>query len=209
MIRSSKWQLNCLLEILIITIFNSEIDYLVPTKGTRMILQVNNHSLALTLGSQILPSIERTLTSNTKAAPWSSTGTPAESSRQWLQLSSHWLSSHTFRDRTQSWTFPLLFSIVQEKKKSKSSFPRKITSTKYELSPAICIRFYFSGFLYKGFREFNKRLLFPKDTFYLFFSHLPALEINLVQGGKSFCIFLKQTFYWVNTSNTVDTVPGT
>lgn len=52
-IQSSKWQLNCLLEILILTIFNSEIDYLVPTEGTQMILQVNNHPLALTLGSRI------------------------------------------------------------------------------------------------------------------------------------------------------------
>lgn len=46
-------QLNCLLEILILTILNSETDYLVPTEGIQRILEVNSHPLALTLGSRI------------------------------------------------------------------------------------------------------------------------------------------------------------
>lgn len=37
------------IEILILTIFNSEIDYLVPYTGNTMTLQVNNHPLVVTL----------------------------------------------------------------------------------------------------------------------------------------------------------------
>lgn len=87
-LNSTQLQLNCRLEILILTIFNSEIDYLVPTEGIQMRLQVNNHSLALPLGSRIPITTKdrKNLTSNTKATLWSSTIVPAESSRLWLQL---------------------------------------------------------------------------------------------------------------------------
>lgn len=132
-IQSSKWQLDCLLEILILTIFNSEIDYLVPTEGTQMILQVNNHPLALTLGSRI-PNTSKDSKNLYKQYQGSTRiyrGSPCWVVSEATLHPTGGQATRSGQDTIVDFPFALFYC---SRKRSKSSFQSKITVLGHEIN---------------------------------------------------------------------------
>lgn len=117
-IHSSKGQLNCLFVILILTSCNSEIDYSVPyignTNDTSTILPCSDCGI---LDLRYYKGQKEPLQAILRQHYNLVQGSLLSHQDKGCNSSSHWLSRHILSARTQSWTLPSIFFILQGKQK--------------------------------------------------------------------------------------------